>query len=302
MQTILMIGLLALGLGTGFAARELGVFGFQFISRENYPDGTAIVVLLLAVLLIAAPVTFVLWASRRWREYVSAAQQFAEDFVEDRRPLAQAPKRPGFVVAQDFDDSTPQSLQPESIDDILVDVLPERIRDLLQPSGEQTTLLGQSVLNTYTQRDELGSRLEPAWVVDRIWSDGRMTTEWAYAGRSGSRLRYSAGGAAFGRLPWRSTSAWNSVLNVVLMPSGLVFLGFMSSAYGSTCLLLGPAMIPIAVYSFKWLSRRSVNPGPHVHEWADPWTALRDRPVESDARAAKDRACHALSFLTGWGT
>jgi len=288
-KTIISCGLFAFGMGAGLIFQALRIYGHASAGLNNGAFPVGLLFCLIGVLMIALPGLCMIKLFRRWRNYVSAGTEFARVVLQEGAPLSAAPKRPCVVAGHLFDYTTAQPLTLDAMRVVLERDLIERIRGCLQSVGEKTTSLGVTTLRTYTANGRFGGTLNPTWVIDREWDDGRMTTEWFYAGPAGTRLRLVGGASAFGPI--------SSTRKLVLTAATILGISFWAGQLGTPfiagCIGFTLLMFP-ALWTLLWLLKSQADP---VCERANPLTTLCDDPVAGEQSAAKQRIQLLLSDI-----
>ncbi len=259
-------------------------------ARSANPDKLPICffgILLIAVGLGAAFLVYWVFSifCRRWQRYELEAERFAAQFLTAGGTVDSAPKRPAFVIGVSEDIRTSKPYDDRALHDAVNRRTAAVIKQLLKSCGEQKTLLGATRI--LMPRNESPRYLGPAWVIDRLWADGRKSTEWLFVERAGSRLRIVVGAQATGPLAWKRSSrierhmiiwGWPLLCTATIVP-------------------LGCFLVETALYVEKSLMPTRLAEQLQAGEWADGLNAWRAVPAQSDVKAAQDRVLDALSEL-----
>lgn len=272
---------------TGISGIMTGVLLVLLSPREARLQGILpLVVLLVGIGLLAFAILLYRKCRRRWDHYEPRAEDFARRFRSGANPIGEPPLRPAFVVGVIEDVRTPKPLHERIITDVLNQRVTDVIRKLLKSCGEKKTLLGTTVIRL--AESDSRERLAPAWVIDRVWDDGRSTTEWIYVGRVGERLRIAVGAYTAGSLAWRLPSRIQRIafcsVPFLTLAGGFIVIGPCCAVYSSV--YLGKCILPELAAQQKEAS-----------EWADPLHVFRIKAEPADDRAAKERVRDALSDL-----
>lgn len=220
-------------------------------------------------------------------DYVAKASCFAEAVKSGEYDLADAPKRPGDVFGAHLNYTTTTPLEAEVISEFTNSRTLEVLADLLQPCGETQTLLGITQLRLRDEASGQKEVLEPVWVIDRIWNDGRQFSEWLGVLPRGRRLRLLGGASGRGPFIW-ATTHWD-LLKSLIWPFICCGFAITASASFGAFFVMG-----LLGYGGK---------GQWQSQWAkfseqdcmpDPFALVRQRFNESELATAKLRVGDAL--------
>lgn len=201
-----------------FGAAVLILRPFPANADANHP-AFAVISMLLGIALFVVSWRTYRKSVARWDAYSMAARAFAKSYQQDN-VVGEPPRRPLFVVGALEDFRTSAALDERSIEDVTNRKLPGVIQKLLRSCGEDALLLGTSRVEVSPPNSNRAAEwLEPIWIIDRVWKDGRKSTEWIYIGKCGDRLRIAVGARAEGILDWRIT---NRVQRFVQMGKGIL--------------------------------------------------------------------------------
>ncbi len=293
MYVMALLGVMAVAFGAGQLLRAIGVpwigsgdvFGF-----EN-PGTIGAIWLPIGLLLLGIAWRTRNSATRSDGQYAPLALAFAAAIRDGNDRALSPPRRPGDVFGAHENYMTHKPLDEDQISDLSEERLFEVLAELLESCGEAQTLLGVTQLRLKDAQFGQDQRLDPAWVIDRVWPDGRRFTEWLCVVPRGKRLQLAGGAAGHGPILGK-TSTWD-IIKALMWPA--VCIGFATS--GATILA-----IFVVAGIFLYGGSSSINQSQFLKfsekdRMPDPYAVIRTRFDESELHAARSRVSDALAEI-----